>query len=301
MREIAGSHLPAAHRGAHFASHMSLRENWVTPTVHDSLRSVELVRFTLALVLLTHPVHALLHPEDAAELARQLSEHGLPASAALAWLGLLAQLLAGVGLLVRRFIAPAALASMLTVGIGSAILYAPRWFVLGGEAEDGKPGVEFSVLILVLLSAVAWTWRERDRATQAAALGFQILALGSALLMLPHGFGPFVQLDFEGMREWGEGMTRLGWPHGLALVWSLKILELVCVVLRLSRRLIVPACLGHLLILVPGMIISQHLAWFVVGPGEGGIEYPVLLSAGAIASLIAYWPRTASAPVPAVL
>jgi putative oxidoreductase len=150
---------------------------------------------------------------------------------------------------------------------------------------------------------VAWTWRGRGKATaeQAAGVGLQIVALASALLLLPHAASAFVRLDVEGMRSWGESMSQAGFPHGVALVWSIKSLELLCCVARLSRRLVVPACLGHLFILVPGMLISQHLAWFDLGPGEGGIEYPVLLSACALATLLAYWPRSSAvtAPLPA--
>ncbi len=274
---------------------MSFRSNWVTPSVHDPLRSVQVMRVTVALVLLTHPLHALVHPDDATELARQLGEHGVPGSTLVAWLGLVVQLVAGLGLLVRRFVAPAAVASMLVVSVGSLVLYAPRWFVLGGEVDEGKPGVEFSVLLVAVLAGVGWTWRRREveAARTAASLGFQIVAIASALSMLPHGYGAFVKLDFEAMRQWGEGMTRQGYPFGVALVWGIKSLELISVIARVSRRWVVPACLGHLLILAPGMVISQELAWFDVGPGEGGIEFPVLLSAGAIASMLAYWPRRA--------
>jgi len=274
----------------HSSSPMPPKENWLSSSPHDSLRSVELVRVTVAVVLLTHPLHALLHTDDVAALAQKLGEQGMPWSTGAAWLGLGVQLVAALGLFVRRFAAPAALASMAVVLVGSAILYAPRWFVLGGEAEDGQPGVEFSVLLLVALAAVAWTWRGRDR-HRAAEVGLQVIAIGSALMLLPHALIAFVKLDFEGMRQWGEGMTKLGFPHGVALVWGLKSLELVSCIARLSRRLVVPACLGHLVILLPGMVISQHMDWFDVGPGEGGIEYPLILSACTIATLLAYWPR----------
>jgi hypothetical protein len=81
----------------------------------------------------------------------------VPWSNVVAWSGLGLQLVAGAGLLVRRFTTPAALASMLIVGVGAAILYAPSWFVLGGEAEEGHPGAELSVVVLVVLAGVAWT------------------------------------------------------------------------------------------------------------------------------------------------
>ena len=268
-------------------------ENWLSSSPHEPLRSLELVRVAVAVVLVTHPLHALLHPEDAAQLASALAGRGVPWAAGVAFLGLGTLLLAALGLLLRRTAAWGASAAALVVAGGSASLYAPRWFVLGGHAEEGQPGVEFSVLLVCTLVAVAWTWRGRAKAAaeQAAGVGLQIVAIASALLLLPHAASAFVLLDFEGMRSWGEGMSQAGFPHGVPRVWSLKSLELLCCVARLSRRLVVPACLGHLLILVPGMVISQHLAWFNLGPGEGGIEFPVVLSACALATLLAYWPR----------
>jgi hypothetical protein len=98
------------------------------------------------------------------------------------------------------------------------------------------------------------------------------------------------------MRAWGEAMTQQGWPFGVALVWSIKSVELVASLLRLSRRLMVPACFAHLSYLVPALWIEHHLRWFVVGPGENGIEFPLLLDVCATACILAYWPRRATAP-----
>ena len=98
----------------------------------------------------------------------------------------------------------------------------------------------------------------------------------------------------EGMRLWGESMSRHGWPMGVALVWSIKSLELVCSVLRLGRRLVVPACLGHLSYLVPAMWIEHKMRWFVVGPGgvgmDNGIEFTVVLVVCSVACILGFWP-----------
>jgi putative oxidoreductase len=273
------------------------RDTWFRATPHQTLRSVELVRVCAAIIVLAHPLHALLHPADAAQLAAGLAAKGVPQSTLVAWAGLALLLLSGLGLLVRRVAARAALVAMGVIFFGSALLYAPRWYVLGGEVEDGAPGVEFSAVLLVALASVALTWRTPDlsSARRASARGLQWLGAASALAMLTHGYGPFVRLDVEGMHAWGVSMTQRGFPYGVALVWSLKGLEAVSSLARLFRRLVVPACVGHLLILVPGMVISQRLDWFDLGPGEGGIEYPVLLAACTFATLLAYWPRRSQA------
>jgi len=277
---------------------------WVAPRPHDARRSVELVRVAVALILLSHPLHALVNPDDVRELAGGLAEHGLPFGLALAWLAIATQLVCAAALAARRFVVPAALGSIAVLAGGCAALYAPRWFVVGGRAEDGHPGVEFSVLLIGCLAGILWAYwprrTARGDAARAADRGLEIIRVVSALALVPHATIAFLTWDVEGMRAWGEGMSQLGFPFGVALVWSIKSLELVCCVGRLARRLVVPACFGHLLILVPGMWISHGLHWFVVGPGENGVEFSLALIACAVACILAYWPaRRAAAPGPA--
>lgn len=271
---------------------------WIAPRPHDARRSVDLVRFTVAVVLSSHPLHAMLHPADAAALAAGLAARGVPGSPAVAWGALGLVLACAVGLLSRRLAAFAAPTAALVVAAGAVALYAPRWFVVGGFAEDGHPGVEHSVLLVGCLIAIAWTYAPRRGPAPpgAAAVGLEIVRVASALVLVPHGAGPFLAWDVAGMHGWGEAMGRLGFPCGVALVWSLKGLELVSAVARLARRLVVPACLGNLLILVPGTWIAHRLKWFVLGPGEDGIEYSVLLIACTVACLLAYWPAAAPRP-----
>lgn len=275
---------------------MTMASGWVTPTLHDARRSVDLVRWTIAIVLLTHPAHALLHPEDARALAAGLAAQGVPAALGVAWSALAIQLACALALTARRFAAPAALGSIAVLAGGAALLYAPRWWVVGGRAEDGAPGVELHVLLTGCLAAIAWAaWPRGDRARREDR-GFELIRLVSAAMLVPHGAAAFVTWDVEGMRGWGEAMELLGFPCGVALVWSIKGLELVSSVARIARRLIVPACVGNLAVLLPGMWISHHLAWFDVGPGENGIEYSVVLSACAIACILAYAPVRRSRP-----
>jgi uncharacterized membrane protein YphA (DoxX/SURF4 family) len=263
---------------------MSFASSWVTPRLHDARRSVDVVRFALAVVLITHPAHALVHPDDAGALADALAAHGMPAALAVAWLGLAVQLVCALGLCTRRFTVPAALGSIGVLAGGIAFASFRHWFVLGGASIDGEPGIELAVLAIGCLAGVAWAHRDADR-------GMQIIRVVSALALVPHGAAAFVTWDVEGMRGWGEAMSQHGYPYGVALVWTIKGVELVSALARLSGRFIVPACLGNLAVIVPGMWISQHMAWFNVGPGEGGIEFPVLLTAGAVASILAYLPR----------
>jgi uncharacterized membrane protein YphA (DoxX/SURF4 family) len=272
----------------------SALEAWLTPAPHDDRRSVDLVRIALALILITHPIHALAHPEDAQDLARRLAEHGVPAGMVLAWGALFVQLAAAVALAMPRFAVFGALGSIGVVGGGAALLYAPRWYVVGGFSEEGHPGIELNALLLACLAGVTWAyWPRRGGvdALRGEKIGLEIIRVASALSLLAHCMGPFVLWDVAGMREWGNAMSEAGWPFGLALVWSIKGIELVSSVLRISRRLVVPACFGHLSYLVPALWIEHRLRWFNVGPGENGIEFPLLIVVCTVACILAYWPR----------
>jgi uncharacterized membrane protein YphA (DoxX/SURF4 family) len=271
---------------------------WIRSTPHDARRSVAIVRIAVAGVLLLHPLHAALHPDDVSALALALAERGVPAATAVAWLGILGVAAGALGLLVSGLIRPAAIVLLGIVTAGAVMIYAQHWFVVGGDAVTGEPGIEYNVLLGVCLAGILYAeWPRGDAAAQdrAVAAGFDIIRIGSAAILLPHGLTCFVTRDVEGMRDWGNYMTSQGWPFGVALVWSLKGLETVSVFARLSRRFMVPACLGNLLVIVPGMWIAHRLRWYVLGPGEHGIEYSVLLTACAVACILAYWPVRSAA------
>jgi len=216
-------------------------------------------------------------------------------------LAALALAVVAAGLLaIRRTAAIGAGAGIALLVGGIALLYAPHWYVVGGHAIDGAPGVELNALLIGCLAGVAWARWPRsssDAEARAERRGLDVIGAAGALALLPHGAAPFVAWDPADMRAWGEAMTQRGFPCGVALVWSLKVLELTSALARLARRLIVPACIGNLIVLVPGMWIAHDMQWFDVGPGEGGIEFSVALIACAIASILAYAPRRAPAPV----
>jgi putative oxidoreductase len=280
--------------------------DWWKPAAHDDRRSVDVVRVVLALVLLTHPLHALVHPADVQGLAGGLEGHGLPFAPVIAWAAVVIQLVCSVALLVPRFVVPAALGSIAVVAGGAVFLCAPEWYAVGDRSAVDRPGVEFNLLVVACLSAVLWTyWPRRgggEVVPRAARGGMEIIRIASAMALLTHGWGAFVEWDLEGMRQWGEAMSRLGWPMGVALVWSIKSIELVCSILRLTRRLVVPACFGHLSYLVPAMWIEHHMRWFVVGPGgigkDNGVEFTVVLVVCSVACILGYWPQATATTEP---
>jgi putative oxidoreductase len=278
---------------------MNFKQDWWAPQLRDELRSVELMRWTLAVVLLTHPLHAAMARDDVARLRSQLEAIHAPGAGLLSKASFVLLALAAGALFTRRFAMVGAAVAALVVGLGTAVLNASHWFVLGGEVIEGQLGAEYGVLLVVMLAGVAWTWRSPnvEDARRAAKLGLRAVVIGSALSLAPHGYGAFIRQDVEGMRAWGEAMAAAGWPFGVALVWGVKVVEQLGVWARVAGRFVVPACLGHLAVLLTGMVVSQELAWFTIGGGEGGIEFPLVLSAGAVAHLLAAWPRRAAQKV----
>ena len=76
------------------------------------------------------------------------------------------------------------------------------------------------------------------------------------------------------MRHFGEGMSAAGFPFGVPLVWFMISWQVLCSTLIATRCLVVPACIGHIFVLGTGIVIIHYPDWFIVGPGEGGMEFP---------------------------
>ena len=123
-----------------------------------------------------------------------------------------------------------------------------------------------------------------------ASRGLDIVRVMTALNLMAHGVhGLF---DPEGVRGFGSYLTSIGFPFGVGWVWAIIVIQISCSVALILRRLVIPACMGHLVILSAGICLdhARH-GWFVVGPGENGMEYSVLLIACLVAVLWTYWPR----------
>lgn len=265
---------------------------WFRAEPRNPERSVELLRIVTALLLLAHPLHALLHPEEMRTLGAALAICHLPAAAALAWGAALLQLACALALLAKRAVLPACLGSLLVVGAGAVLLYAPYWYVVGGATVDGHPGVEFNLLLMACLAGLL-----RGRRAGAARQGLDIVRISAALILATHPVhGVF---DPAGLREFGKEMSGHGFPFGLFLVWAAMFTQILSSLALLLRRCVVPAVLGQFLILVPGVWIAHWPDWFVVWPKyDGGMEYSLLLIACFFAVGLAHWPareRTAAA------
>ncbi len=104
-----------------------------------------------------------------------------------------------------------------------------------------------------------------------------LLRIIIGLIFLSHGIARFWYHSIPGF---GEFLSANGLPVGIVLAYSITILEIVGGLLLVVGRFVKYCVIFHALVILGG-IIMVHLpnGWFVVGHGQGGIEYSVLLLA----------------------
>ena len=283
-----------------------MKRNWYCSSAHDSSRSLHIVRIVVALILLTHPIHALMHPGDIRGFGHFLASHGLPWSAGLAWAAILLQAGCSLALLAGRFVAPACAGHIFVLGMGIWLVHAPRWRTVGLPDGDHQPGSEFSVLMIACLLGVLWTYRcgpakgAPEQEERFARQGLTVVRISAALILMIHPIGGL--RDSAGLNDLGLYFGSIGFPFGVPLVWGAMFLQIASSLALAAGRFVVPACLGHILVLGTGIWLFHAPNWFVVGPedvvgpGKEGMEYSVLLISCFISVLLAYWPQRLRLP-----
>lgn len=122
-----------------------------------SQRGITAVRITVSILLILHGVARIgLHIVD--DFGLFLSSVGLPFGEVLAWGITLFEISAGGALAIGRWIRPisALLCIELAAGIG-LVHWSEGWFVVGA----GRNGMEYSVLLITCLLAVAYVGGSR--------------------------------------------------------------------------------------------------------------------------------------------
>ncbi|WLT32250.1 DoxX family protein [Geothrix sp. PMB-07] len=257
-------------------------------------RGLAVIRVAVALLLLSHAVHALLHPEEIRGLGDLLSARHLPMGHGLAWSVVILQTLCSLALLAGRFMLPACLGHLLVLAVGIGLVHAPRWYVVGGASEPGHPGAEYSALLMACLLALLWAQVRRPQIGDGeipSHQGLDLVRIAAAAVIAAHPLHGFAYP--EGLPAFGQFLQGLGYPFGHQLVWLILLIQTACSLALLARRFVVPACLGHSFILAMGIQTVHAPHWFVVGPGENGMEFSLLLIACFISVLLAHWPREA--------
>lgn len=278
-----------------------MNKDWFNGPAHDQGRSLNLVRVMVALILISHPVFALLHPANVRGFGLILESHHIPFGAGLAWAVMLLQVACSLALLARRLVIPACIGHIFILAAGIVLIHAPRWRTVGLPDGDHQPGSEFSVLLIACLLAVIWEYRRKaseaqpisGHDTSAARQALEFIRIASASILIIHPLGGL--RDPAGLNDLGVYFSSIGFPFGVQLVWGSMFLQIASSLALIARRFVVPACFGHMLVLVTGICLFHAPHWFVigpdnvVGPGKEGVEYSILLITCFISILIAYW------------
>jgi uncharacterized membrane protein YphA (DoxX/SURF4 family) len=280
-----------------------MKEKWLYPQLHDSDRSLRIVRIVVALILITHPAYALLHPANVRGFGHILESHDIPLGTYLAWVVMLIQVACSVALLIQRQIVAACLGHIFVLIMGIFLIHAPKWRTVGLPDGDHQPGSEFSVLLIACLLSILWADRDRTAKLSGVHNGveftnqaLEFVRIASASILIVHPIGGL--RDPAGLNDLGLYFSSIGFPFGVQLVWGSMFLQIASSLALIARCLVVPACLGHMLVLFTGVWLFHRPYWFVVGPhdvvgpGHEGIEYSTLLITCFISTLIAYWPKT---------
>lgn len=116
--------------------------------------SLSVVRIALAILLFIHGAFRASHWDPyVTGFGEWLSSIGFPEGFYWAAAVTLYELAAPIFILARRFVTLACLGHIVIVGLGAALVHYPDgWFVVGA----GGNGMEYSVLLLAGLVAVAW-------------------------------------------------------------------------------------------------------------------------------------------------
>lgn len=108
-----------------------------------------------------------------------------------------------------------------------------------------------------------------------------LLRIALAGIYASHGL---TRLFMDRVTPFGVALDHWGFPYGIAWAWGVTLFEIVAAVLLLANRYVRPVCLLLIIEMVTGIIfVHGKNGWFVVGHGENGIEYSVMLIAGLLA------------------
>ena len=115
-------------------------------------RALDVVRIVVALLIFIHGASRLAFG-GVAPFGEWLGTQGFPVGIAFAWAVTIYELIAPVLIILRRFVFWACLGHIGILALGAVMVHLPAgWFVVG----LGRNGVEYSVLLIACLAAVAY-------------------------------------------------------------------------------------------------------------------------------------------------
>lgn len=128
-----------------------------TASASSARQSLALIRVGLAILLFVHGAARVFH-DGVVPFGGFLDSRGLPFGLGIAWGVTMFELVAAPLMAWGRWVAPIALVFAGIYACGIWLVHAPAgWFVVG----LGRNGMEYSVLIILCLLALAWSHRGR--------------------------------------------------------------------------------------------------------------------------------------------
>lgn len=111
--------------------------------------------------------------------------------------------------------------------------------------------------------------------TRRSELGWTAIRLCLAVLIAAHGWARFFA---GGVAPFGDWLNGLGFPFGHGIAIFITAVEIFGTILLALRRYVFPLTLIYAFIYTVGIVLIHAPAgWFVVGLGQNGVEYSVLL------------------------
>jgi putative oxidoreductase len=177
-----------------------------------------------------------------------------------------------LALMARWLVIPACIGHIFVLVVGIFLVHAPKWRTVGLPDGDHQPGAEFSALLVACLLAILYAHRrnvaeESLRAghdTPSTRRALEFVRIASASILLIHPIGGL--RDPAGLHDLGLYFSSIGFPFGVQLVWGSMFLQIASSSALIARRFVVPACFGHMLVLVTGIWLFHAPHWFVIGP-----------------------------------
>lgn len=116
-----------------------------------------------------------------------------------------------------------------------------------------------------------------------AAIGLAILRIVVGVTYILHGWPKLM----EGSRGTSEFLGQLGFPVPVAWAWLVTLLETVGGLLLILGLFVTPIALLFIIEMLVGIVlVHAPNGWYVIGPGQGGVELNVLLIAALLVLIL---------------
>ena len=111
--------------------------------------------------------------------------------------------------------------------------------------------------------------------TNTVRLALTILRIGTALIFVIHGVA---RASLGIVDDFGVALNSWGFPVGLALAWTITVVEIAGGAALALGYFVRPLTLRFAVQLAMGVyLIHARVGWFVVGAGRNGMEFSTLL------------------------